>query len=352
MGSSSITGDETILFADNMSFDGTQRGGKMTTNGQLWIGSTVAPHVRKGSLASAGATVTITTGSGTINLEAGATVPTSFTGNSGVATPAVNNINVVTANSTATFVGSGSTLTEDFGLSNLLLGSPGSSITTASSNTAVGNLALNALSTGTNNTALGTSAGSVLSTGNYNVFVGYAANGANPPGSFNTIVGANGYNTGTGSNNICLGYTAGSSAPGSHNIMIGNAGGAGEANTIRIGTQGTGTGQQSQCYLAGVLNTVSGRVVKITTPGAYPYTTLISDDVILVDTSAARTITPLASPVTGTRYVIKDNVGSAAANNITITPSGKNIDGAASSTVNINYGSVTIVYNGTQWNII
>ena len=38
MGSSSITGDEAILFTDNMSFDGTHRSGKMTTDGQLWIG--------------------------------------------------------------------------------------------------------------------------------------------------------------------------------------------------------------------------------------------------------------------------------------------------------------------------
>lgn len=100
----------------------------------------------------------------------------------------------------------------------------------------------------------------------------------------------------------------------------------------------------------GIFTAASGQVVKITTPGAYPYTTLSSDYVILVDTSAARTITPLGSPTTGQTYRIKDNVGSAAANNITITPSGKNIDGAASYVISSNYGSVDIVYNGTQWN--
>lgn len=95
-----------------------------------------------------------------------------------------------------------------------------------------------------------------------------------------------------------------------------------------------------------------GQLVNITTPGAYPYTTLTSDYVILVDTSSARTITPLASPVTGQTYRIKDNVGSGAANNITITPSGKNIDGVASHVINTNYGSADIVYNGTQWNVV
>lgn len=47
-GFSSVTGDEAIMFADNASFDGTQRGGKMTQDGELWIGSTAARHVKKG----------------------------------------------------------------------------------------------------------------------------------------------------------------------------------------------------------------------------------------------------------------------------------------------------------------
>lgn len=92
--------------------------------------------------------------------------------------------------------------------------------------------------------------------------------------------------------------------------------------------------------------------IKITSPGAYPYTTVPQDGVILVDTSSARTINPLSGPTTGQMHIIKDNVGSAASNNITITPFGNNIDGAASKTINTAYGSVTIVYNGTEWSII
>ena len=93
-------------------------------------------------------------------------------------------------------------------------------------------------------------------------------------------------------------------------------------------------------------------LVNVTAPGAYPYTTLATDNVIIVDTTSARTITPLASPSIGQVHRIKDNVGSAAANNITITPSGKNIDGSASYIINTNYGSIDIVYNGTQWNVL
>lgn len=102
----------------------------------------------------------------------------------------------------------------------------------------------------------------------------------------------------------------------------------------------------------GMVRFKQGQVVNVTTPGVYPYTTLASDYVILVDTSAARTINLIASPLTGQTYRIKDNVGSAAANNITITPAAGNIDGAANSTINIAYGSVDVVYNGTQWNIV
>lgn len=67
-GFSGITGLETIMFADNCSFDGTHRDGAMTTNGQLWIGATAAPHVRTGTLTSTDGSITITPGAGTINL--------------------------------------------------------------------------------------------------------------------------------------------------------------------------------------------------------------------------------------------------------------------------------------------
>jgi len=68
-GFSTITGDESIMFADNASFDGTQRGGKMTTNAQLWIGATAAPHVKLGTLTSPLGTITIGYSSPNITLD-------------------------------------------------------------------------------------------------------------------------------------------------------------------------------------------------------------------------------------------------------------------------------------------
>ncbi len=90
----------------------------------------------------------------------------------------------------------------------------------------------------------------------------------------------------------------------------------------------------------------------VTSPGAYPYTTVPQDYLITVNTTSARTIVPLANPTKGQIHIIKDNSGIASLNNITVTPSGKNIDGAASYTINNNYGSITLIYNGTQWDVV
>ena len=62
--------DNDIMYATNVDFSsGNPVTGKVTTDGQLLIGSTAAPNIRVGSLTSSGGTVTITTGAGTINLE-------------------------------------------------------------------------------------------------------------------------------------------------------------------------------------------------------------------------------------------------------------------------------------------
>jgi hypothetical protein len=82
------------------------------------------------------------------------------------------------------------------------------------------------------------------------------------------------------------------------------------------------------------------------------YTVLKSDVFVGATTSAARAITLPSSPQKGERHTIKDITGTAATNNITITPAAGNIDGAANFVININFGAVTLLYNGTQWNVI
>lgn len=293
-----------------------------------------------------------------------------LTGNSGGAiSPVAGNINIVTSGSTVTFIGSGNSLTEGFAISNLLLGSPGTFITSGvrnvgvgqgalasvtsgndntaigfgaltaangahNDNTAVGSLALDALTTGAsnvavgsdalgtsttgiNNTAIGTNA-LTLFTGDNATAVGFGSLASNSTGSFNTAIGtsasaaittgnsntslgfqaledliANNNNTAigslalnstTGTANTALGFQAlaqvitgganigiGPSAglaytsTESSNILIGPtvSGTALENNTIRIGTQGAGLGQQNRCFIAGIVGVTASNPVSV-----------------------------------------------------------------------------------------
>jgi hypothetical protein len=72
---------------------------------------------------------------------------------------------------------------------------------------------------------------------------------------------------------------------------------------------------------------------------------------LLVDTSAARTITlPLASSVTqGRIYIVKDTLGTANLNNITIATQGTDlIDGNINFVVDVVYGCFWVVTDGTD----
>lgn len=94
-------------------------------------------------------------------------------------------------------------------------------------------------------------------------------------------------------------------------------------------------------------------VQRVVHPSAYPYTVLKSDQVIMVDTSSTgKTINLPASPETGLTFRIKDDTGSAATNNITISPASGNIDGSSSATINIDYGSVDVTYGGSEWHLL
>lgn len=60
MGFSVIAGDPfgTVMHADNASFDGTKKGGVLSANADLWIGSAVSPRVKKGTLVSPDGSIT------------------------------------------------------------------------------------------------------------------------------------------------------------------------------------------------------------------------------------------------------------------------------------------------------
>jgi hypothetical protein len=54
---------------------------------------------------------------------------------------------------------------------------------------------------------------------------------------------------------------------------------------------------------------------------------------------------------TGTVFIVKDAAGVASINPITVTATASTIDGAASAIINTNYGSLTFIFNGIEWNI-
>jgi len=139
--------------------------------------------------------------------------------------------------------------------------------TIGNNNTADGHDALFSNDSGIRNTASGSFALFFNTTGNDNAALGYFSLYNNTTGNSNT---SDGYaalmNNTTGVGNIALGNFAGSNlTTGDNNIDVGNLGAAAEANTIRIGTEGT----QTNSYLAGIYQTniAKGLVVKVDSDG-------------------------------------------------------------------------------------
>lgn len=124
--------------------------------------------------------------------------------------------------------------------------------TTGYNNTATGIAALEANGTGIGNTATGVGALANNGKGNANTATGWSALYFNT-GYDNTAIGAYALqDNSSGGGNIGIGVEAGFYlTTGSNNIEIGNQGAAADANTIRIGTQGT----QSATYIAGIFDT-------------------------------------------------------------------------------------------------
>jgi len=158
-----------------------------------------------------------------------------------------------------TFIGEGSGNFTTTGTGNNACIGSGSltSLTSGTDNLGIGSITLGNCTSSTFNVAVGGSSCANISTGaGGNIGIGYTACNAVTTGTNNTAIGmqslVGGYPL-TGSYNIAIGYQAGGGidAANSSNIAIGNAG-ASESNKIRIGTQGTGNGQQDSCFIAGI----------------------------------------------------------------------------------------------------
>lgn len=213
--------------------------------------STVTPANNAITIAGAGGITTSSSGNTvTINGGAGAS---SFPTDSGTATPAAGVLIIKAGSATAhagssvSFSGAGHTVTFNS--------------TDSSNNTIVGGLAGNASISGSKSTALGAFALESLTSGSNNVAIGYNAGDSVTSGSNSTLVGyTSGGTVTSGSNNIAIGYQAALnySSTEASNIIIGNSGSNAESNTIRIGTQGSGAGQQNTAYMAGIYGSTVG----------------------------------------------------------------------------------------------
>lgn len=243
------------------------------------------------------------------------------------------------------YIGSvcGLNLTDGFNTVAIGTGSLGAATTTVNGSTSIGNQSLTALTSGSLNTAIGNfSLGALL----------------------------------TGENNIAIGNNSGQLYVGSEssNIIIGNDGVAAENNTMRLGTTGTGAGQVSTTYIAGIAGvTVSNQatVVIDTTTGqlgtnepfvvqgyvvanASPYVVGPTAYYITVDTSTIPITIQLPDAPTQYRsFIIKDSAGNAAVNNITVTTvSGVLlIDAATTFVMNTNYQSAQFLFDGFGYQI-
>ena len=111
----------------------------------------------------------------------------------------------------------------------------------------------------------------------------------------------------------------------------------------------TGTGANAITISAAGTQTVAVRIATTT-----PVAVTTTDDVVAVQVPGSVAVAlNLPAGVTGQIFRIKDGLGLATvAAPITITPAAGTIDGAATATINVPFGSLTLVYDGVQWLIL
>ena len=131
-----------------------------------------------------------------------------------------------------------------------------------------------------------------------------------------------------------------------NSIITGTEGPPGPAGPA--GPQGE-TGPPGETGPEGPPGPPGSLVVPITTVEE-DYTALPTDYFIAVITGAPYTITLPAGP-DGTTFIVKDVLGDASTNPITIVDAGL-IDGAASAIINTDFGSLTFIYNNGGWSIV
>lgn len=252
-------------------------------------------------------TNTITQGIVTINGDTGSITGQTVTiyadnaaNNTGSSVKFVNSGTVSTFNVTDsndnTFLGKGAGKLTTTGLANCGFGFNSlSSITAAAFNSGFGYFTLQNVLGGSASCAFGYASLKNLTTGQENSAFGH--------NSLTNLI--------SGTNNTTIGFQSGLNYTSSEssNILINNNGVTGESNVTRIGLQGSSTGQQNKCFIAGIIgNTVSNQqlITVNSSTGQLGVTSSATFNSIAVQTfTSSGTYTPTA----GMLYCIVEVVG-------------------------------------------
>jgi hypothetical protein len=258
--------------------------------------------------------------------------------------------------------------------------------TSGNYNVAIGVQTLGANTTGVRNVAIGANCLGVNTTGGNNMAFGFQTMIQSTTGSDNVAIGSQSLNTlTTGGSNIAIGKESGRLVSGggnnntpSESIYIGQdtrASAAGNSNEMVFGHTAIGQGSNTvtlgnssitKTFLRGntMVNTttdngvdelqvngsISGIGFKqayVTKTGAY---TATNDDYVIDCTSGTFTVTlPASSGRTGRILIIKNS----GAGTITVDGNAsETIDGAATYSLAVQYATIQIISDGTNWKII
>jgi hypothetical protein len=133
--------------------------------------------------------------------------------------------------------------------------------------------------------------------------------------------------------------------PGTPDTLISRSG----AGIIALGTTGSAGDYTGSLKLTGI-NNQGGQISKVNTQTGASYTPLITDYYVMLTYSGAVAVTLNSALAIGTTFKIKNKTG--VGNNVTLTPSSGNIEGAASLVMSTNNQSVEVVLDASgNWNI-
>jgi len=313
----------------------------VASNGQIPIGSIGSDPVLA-NITSTGGTLTITNGPGTINIEASSTGDVqTLTGNTGGAiSPTGGNINTVGTGS-ITIAGSGSTLTTQLtGLTNHAV-QVGAGTATLTQIAATANTGAVLQNNSGGDPSYSTATYPSTTTINQILYSSAA----------NTVGGLT-----TANNGVLTTGTSGTPAitalASDGQLIIGSSAGAPAAATLTAGTGIAITNDHNTITIA----TTGTTFLNVTplTHASSPYTVLSTDDFLAITGSVgAFTVKLPNAPTTGRVIVIKDTNGVAATDNIAVTTVGGTvtIDGQTTYTMATNYQSVSVIFDGSNYEV-